>query len=149
MNCFTYGKKLCEAESNYLSGQQKSRALLANFKQEQNTFDKYYPRAKRKFECDKQINIERLNTENPSEFWDAMKNLDPRKNNNIPMQVYDNEGNVTGERNAVMSKWLEVIGLNVNTDTFNAKISLEKMQKVLDNAQNNKAVGVDNLPNKV
>ncbi len=76
------------------------------------------------------------------------------------MQVYDNEGNVTGERNAVMFKWksefhklfqgydqnefdkdfydfvikekkrLEEIGLNVNTDTFNAKISLEEIQKV-------------------
>ncbi len=95
------------------------------------------------------------------------------------MQVYGNEGNVTEEINAVMSKWksefhklfqgyeknefnkdlydfainekkrLEEIGLNVNTYTFNAKISLEEMHKVLDKAKHNKAVGVDSLPNEV
>ncbi len=86
------------------------------------------------------------------------------------MQVYDNEGNVTGKINAVMSKWkselhkffqgydqnefdkdfydfainekkrLEDNGLNVNTDTFNTKISLEEIQKVLSKAKNNKIV---------
>ncbi len=104
------------------------------------------------------------NTENPHEFWDALNNLGPRKNNNISMQVYDNDGNVTGEINAVISKWksefqklfqgydqnefdkdfydfadnekkrLEEIGLNINTDTYNAKISLEDIQKVLGKA---------------
>ncbi len=65
INCFTYGKN-CEAESNFLSSQQNSRArraLLATFKQEQNTFGKSYHRAKSTFEHDKRINIERLNTE--------------------------------------------------------------------------------------
>ncbi len=73
---------MCEAESNYLSSQQNCRArraLLATFKQEQNTFDKSYRRAKCKFERDKRINIERLNTENPHEFWDALKNLGLKK----------------------------------------------------------------------
>ncbi len=46
-------------------------------------------------------------------------------------------------------KRLEEIGFNVNTDTFNAKISLEEIQKVLGKAKNNKAVGVDSLPNEV
>ncbi len=46
-------------------------------------------------------------------------------------------------------KRLEEIGLNVNTDTFNAKISLEEKQKVLSKAKYNKAVGVDSLPNDV
>ncbi len=64
---FYLWKKLCEAESNYLS--RARRALLATFKQEQNTFDKSYRNAKCKFECDKRINIERLNSENPGEFW--------------------------------------------------------------------------------
>ncbi len=70
-NCFTYGEKLCEAEANYLSSQQNSRArraLLVSLKQEQNTFDKSYRRTKCKSEHDKLINIEGLNTENPREF---------------------------------------------------------------------------------
>ncbi len=41
------------------------------------------------------MNTERLTTEYPREFWDALNNLRPRKNNYMPMQVYDN--NVTGE----------------------------------------------------
>ncbi len=95
------------------------------------------------------------------------------------MQVHYNKVNVKGEINAVMSnrkskfhklfqgndqnefdkdfydfainekKTLEEIGLNVNTDTFNAKISLEEIQKVLGKAKNNKAVCVDGLPNEV
>ncbi len=47
----------------------------------------------------------RLNTENNREFWSALKNLGPRKANNIPMQVYDDEGNITGEIDEVMAKW--------------------------------------------
>ncbi len=57
---FYLWKQLCEGESNYLSSQQNSRArraLLATFKQEQNTFDKSDHRAKCKFERDKRINI--------------------------------------------------------------------------------------------
>ncbi len=65
----------------------------------------YFVKAKRKFELDKRINIERLNTENPREFWSTLKNLGPRKTNNIPMQVYDDEGNITGEIDEVMAKW--------------------------------------------
>ncbi len=82
INCSIYGKKLCEADSNYLSSQQNSRArraLLATFKQEKNTFDKSYCIAKHKFECDKWINIERFNTENPGEFWGCPENTWAKK----------------------------------------------------------------------
>ncbi len=121
------------------------------------------------FERDKRINIERLNRE----FWSALKNLGPRKTNNIPMQVYDDEGNITGEIDEVMAKWkfdfnhlfecydtnefnpqfynyilnekerLEAEGNNANTDIFNSVLSLEEIQKVIDGAKNNKSVGID------
>jgi hypothetical protein len=175
-------KNLCKAEYEYLASRQNSRArrhLLNNFKQKQNIFDKSFRKAKCKFERDKRINIERLNTENPREFWKALNNLGPRKKNNIPMQVYDEEGNVTGEIDKVMSKWksdfhnlfqgydtnefntefynqvfnekerLEAEGHNINTDTFNSVISLEETQKVLGRAKNNKVVGAENLPNEI
>ncbi len=47
----------------------------------------------------------RLNTENPREFWSALKNLGPRKTNNIPMQIYNDEGNIIVEIDEVMAKW--------------------------------------------
>ncbi len=40
---------------------------------------------------------ERLNTEILREFWSALNNLGPRQTNYIPMQVYDDEGNITGK----------------------------------------------------
>ncbi len=40
-------------------------------------------------------------------------------------------------------------GTYLYTDTFNGKISLDEIQKVLGKAKNNKAVGVDRLPNEV
>ncbi len=46
-------------------------------------------------------------------------------------------------------KRLEEIDLNVNTDTFNVKIVLDNIQKVLGKAKNNKDVGVDSLLNEV
>ncbi len=90
------------------------------------------------------------------------------------MQVYDNEGNATGEINAVMCKWKsefhklfqgydqnefdkdfydfasnEKKRLKCKYRYFNAKISLEEIQKVLSKANDNKAVVVDSLPNEV
>ncbi len=46
-------------------------------------------------------------------------------------------------------KRLEETGLNINMDTFNAQISLDEIQGVLDKAKNNKGVGVDSLSNEV
>ncbi len=46
-------------------------------------------------------------------------------------------------------KRLEEIDLNVNTDTFNVKIVLDNIQKVLGKPKNNKDVGVDSLLNEV
>ncbi len=119
----------------------------------------------------------RLNTENPREFLSALKNLGPRKTNN--MQVYDDEGNITGEIDEVMAKWkfdfnnlfqgygtnefnpqfynyilnekerLEAEGNNANTDMFNSVLSLEEIQKVIDRAKNNKSVSINSLPNDI
>ncbi len=155
------------------------RYLLNKFKQNRNIFDKSFRKAKCKFEWDTRINIERLNTENPWEFWGALKNFGPRKTNNIPMQVYDDEGNITGEIDEVMAKWifdfnhlfqgydtnefnpqfynyilnekerLEAESNNGNTDIFNSVLSLEEIQKVIDRPKNNKSVGIDNLPNEI
>ncbi len=95
------------------------------------------------------------------------------------MQVYDDEGNITGEIDEVMAKWkfnfnnlfqgydtnefnpqfynyflienerLEAEGYNVNTDIFNSVLSLEEIQKVIDRAKSINLVEIDNLPNQI
>ena len=175
-------KDLCYAENRYLSSPQHSRIrrhLLATFKTKQNNFDKHYSKAKRKFQRQKQINIERLNTENPREFWEELKKLGPRKSSKIPMQVYDESGHVTGDINKVKRRWesdfqtlyegynpdefdrtfyeyamrekdrLENINNNDNDLDINMNISENEVRKVISKAKNRKAIGIDNLPNEV
>ncbi len=75
------------------------------FKNKQHTFHKAFKKSKGKFERDKSINIEQLNTNNPREFWNELNNLGPRKKTQIPMEVYDSESNITNNTNTVLNTW--------------------------------------------
>ncbi len=127
----------------------------------------------------KRIQIEKLNTDNPREFWNSLGNLGPQPKSGIPMEVYDGEGNVTGEKKIVIDTWkhefqglfqgydandfddifyedilnareqLEKESLNENDHDMNVDITLSEVEKVLGRAKYNKAVGVDSLPNEV
>ncbi len=48
---------------------------------------------------------EHLNTENPSEFWEAIKRLGPRKKTEIPIEVYDEQGHVNNDVKCVLNTW--------------------------------------------
>ncbi len=112
---------------------------------------------------DKRINIEKLYTENPQEFWSALKKLGHRK---IIIFLCKYMMVRTGEIDKVMAKWkfnfnnlfqgydtkierLEAEGNNENTEIFNSVLSLEEIQKVINRAKHNKSVGIDNLPNEI
>jgi hypothetical protein len=122
------------------------------------------------------INIEKLNTENPKAFWAELNKLGPRKKENIPLEVYDSNGNVTSTVPDVLNKWngefqnlfqgydknhfdqeyytyaqqqrreFETFQMN---DSLNAPIVENEIQKVLNKAKCNKAVGIDNLPYEI
>ena len=101
-------EQLCIAESQYLNSIQNSKLrkkLLLKFKESQSIFDKFYKKYKRKFQRDKQFDIERLNTDNPKEFWNALNNLGPRKSTMIPMEVYDKDGTIIaiGDKQTVLN----------------------------------------------
>ncbi len=51
--------------------------------------------------------MERANTSNPKDFWRTIANLGPRKKNKVPWEVYDEDGNVCDEYDAVMNTWKE------------------------------------------
>lgn len=173
---------MCKAESNYLKAAQNSvnrRSLLNVFKNKQYVFDKAFKKAKRKFEREKRFNIEHLNTNNPKEFWSELEKLGPRKSTQIPMEVYDNSGNITNNTKTVLNTWkdgfkdlyegydnnefdtvfydyamsekarLESLHTDYTEGEFNHPITLEEVSKVLTKMKNNKAVGIDNLPNEI
>jgi hypothetical protein len=154
----------------------RRRELCSLFKEKLNLFDKTYRKAKRKFERDKMINIEKLNTTNPKAFWSELNKLGPRKKGNIPKEVYDNEGCVTSHMPNVFSKWngefqnlfqgydkskfdqefysycqqqkeeLESCEMN---EAINRPVQDHEVERVLKKAKCNKAVGIDNLPYEI
>ena len=173
---------VCTAESNYLAAPQHSQVrkhLLATFKDTQHIFDRTYRREKRRFEREKRTHIERLNTDNPREFWAELNKLGPKRNDSIPMEVYDDNGNILVDTAEVLQKWkiefeglykgyeksnfdenaynaamqekahLENVYNNINDDSFNVDITYGEVAKVLNKAKYRKAIGIDNLPYEV
>ena len=57
------------------------------------------------FQDDMSDKIETLNTNDPREFWNSIKMLEPHKRNAIPMQVYDDAGHIVSDSDSVMKKW--------------------------------------------
>ncbi len=137
--------EICIAESSYLAAPQHSRTrknLHVIFKEKQHTFDKAYRREKRKFERDKRNHLERLNTSNPREFWAELKKLGPRKTESIPMEVYNNDGDITVDTKEVLHKWkCEFEGLYKGYDKseFDETAYNDAMQQklLLENLYNN------------
>ena len=68
-------------------------------------FDKTFRREKRRYQRNKVNEIEKLNTDDPKEFWKTLKNLGPRKKQQIPIEVYNEQGEVTTDPIQVLEKW--------------------------------------------
>ena len=124
------------AEKNYLKAPQHStlRQNLRNiFLAEQRQFDRYYSKVKRKFEREKRQYIERLNTDNPREFWKELKSIGPKKKKqNIPMEVYSNDGSKEIDTNFVLDKWktdFESLYKESNEHSFDNRFHKEIMQE--------------------
>ncbi len=101
-------QRVVESENKSMASPQNSRRQQIDRTQyldQQNLFESCYSKAKRNFEREKQYNIEHLNTENPREFWEAIKRLGPIKKTEIPMEVYDEHGHVNNDVNCVLNTW--------------------------------------------
>jgi asparagine synthetase B (glutamine-hydrolysing) len=171
-------KDLCLAQKYYLSFPQFSherRVAFRNYKDKQYIFDKTYSKTKRKFQREKMMQIEKLNTNNPREFWNELKKLGPRKKVDIPLEVYGNNGEIITDVHSVLSKWsseyeklfkgydkiqfdyvhynqilhdLDILENNpAVSPEINFPISLREVQATLKKAKVNKAVGQPPLPN--
>jgi hypothetical protein len=158
---------LRKAENIYLSSRGRyRRSNLESFRASQKKFDKEYRKAERKFNFDKQCEIESVCTENPKQFWQHLKSLGPSRNKDIPMEIINQNGDVDKNINNVLDHWkneyknLFSFGESSNVDTnstsddvtltgINDIIDFTEVEKVVKKAKNNKAVGFDNLPNEI
>ena len=104
------------------------------YKNCRNKFDKVYTREKRKFSRNKQEEIDRVNVDNPREFWKHIKSLGPQqKAHQIPLEVYclDNQGHKvkTDDLNKVYKTWSDEFE-NLFNSTIDVKSELSR--KILD-----------------
>ena len=78
-------------------GSNEKRHLLTIFKAARNTFDKSLRNAERAHRRDLSINIETACTDNPRQFWGHLRSLGPMRKHEIPLEVYDDQGNIISE----------------------------------------------------
>ena len=106
-------KSMSEAEKLYIKSKQKSplaRSLYHDFIYKRKIFDRLLRNTERTYYRKKAEEIEQINTSNPTEFWNHIESLGPkRKKTGIPMEVYDEtdpEGvaKLYGKQE-VLSKW--------------------------------------------
>ena len=83
-----------------------SKTRLRNdFKSAKNIFDKQLRSAERKYKRSLSIDVEAVCTDNPKSFWEHIKNLGPKRQAGVPLEVYDELGNVISDENFVFQKW--------------------------------------------
>ena len=65
----------------------RSKVLRHEFLTKRKLFDKLLRSTERKYNRQKALEIEQINTTNPSEFWKQISALGPKKSTPIPMKV--------------------------------------------------------------
>ena len=71
----------------------------------QKSFDKQLRQCERAYKrsiCD---DIENMTADNPNEFWEKIKKLGPRKCSDIPMEAYDQNGDIVSDEQYVLNRW--------------------------------------------
>ena len=82
----------------------------------------WYERAYKRSVSD---DIENMTTENPNDFWKKIKKLGPRKCSDIPVETYDQNGNIITNETCVLNQWktdFENLYRNDDNNTFDSHI---------------------------
>ncbi len=169
---------LCEKEKMYLQcHDNRRRHFRTVFCTAQKVFDTAYSKARRNYQRSTIFDIENVCSSNPKEFWESIKKLGPCKKNDIPMEVYDDDGGILNDQQSVLAKWkqefeglynfvpepgvfddtfynnctanMNLSGNDVYFDELDNEISLDEVRKVVNHAHNRKSVGIDNLPYEI
>ena len=101
-------KEFHEAEKAYLQVTKRHgdhNTLKIDFLGKQKIFDKLLKKKKRSFQRSEVHNLDKANTSNPVAFWKHIWSLGLRGSSTIPMEVYDDKGNIVEEDGAVLNKW--------------------------------------------
>ena len=100
------------AEKDYIKVKHSytyNKNLRSRFISKRKYFDKILRRTERAYNRKKSIEIETINTENPTEFWKQIGALGPKRSCKIPFEVYDDNGPDVGNKitdeKVVLDRW--------------------------------------------
>ena len=68
-------------------------------------FNKALKKEKRNYDRKFVIELDAINTSNPRKFWETLKGLGPRRNNDVPSIVKLDNGEMTSGDSMVKEKW--------------------------------------------
>ena len=112
-------------------GTNEKRHLLTIFKAARNTFDKSLRNAERAHRRDLSINIETACTDNPRQFWDHLRSLGPRRKHEIPLEVYDDQGNIISDSDRVFDKWSDGFSSLYNSECTDDQFDQQFYDRIL------------------
>ena len=116
------------AERTYLKykgGRTETTVLYrVEFKFRQNLFDKRLRYFKRQYNKGYILQLEEMHASNPQRFWDQINKLGPKRHNKIPLEVYDNKGQLASDTSQVLYEWekcfSDLFSGNHETDCFDS-----------------------------
>ena len=76
-----------------------------NYKLSQNRFDKRLRYLKRQYNKGYILHLEETHAVNPQRFWDQINKLGPKRQKKIPMEVYDDKGQLISDIPQVLNEW--------------------------------------------
>ena len=94
-----------EKEFRKCKSRTRKRDLRFDLKHARSMFDKAYRKEERKFKRNQVIELENFCIADPKQFWDKLKQLGPKRKQGIPMEVYDDAGNIVCDKEQVLDKW--------------------------------------------
>ncbi len=100
-------KVMHDSEKAYKRSDSHNRKnpLYQKFIRDQKQFDKMLKKTERSYYRGQCLDIENVETKNPTEFWKKIKSLGPNKKKDIPVKVYDDNNSVCGDIDVVLNKW--------------------------------------------
>ena len=101
-------------------------ALRKDFQIAQKNFDRRLRQCVRKHKKTMCIDIETMTMNNPSEFWNKIKQLGSRRHSSIPMEIYDNDGEIITDEQIFLEKSKEdfqnIYNMDDSATDFNCDI---------------------------
>ena len=110
--------------------------LRLDYQKAQNNFDRFYRKEKRKFDRCEMLKIEDNCSLEPTKFWSDIKKLGPKNKKIIPMQVYNENGDIF-YKDFVLEKWKNDFKTLLNVTTVeleNTKLEDGIARRMMDDS---------------